>query len=1300
MATPRRSGRRRVTAILAALGLVALSVLANPLSPAGAAVDPAEIREHAEIAGHDHELIGDVDRRAGQVAPTAAQRSAVSALGARARWNSFGTPQSLMKDGGFLATGLPRDPAVAARTWLRRNAALFRLTAARVDALELVNVQRMAQSAGSAVLFRQRFGNLAAAVDGMVTVGVTSGKVAYVSSSIAPTTRIPQARTVSSTDAWVAAARDAGRSVDAGAVIDVVTDIDTGWTVLEVDGFAQDQQARLRALPAPDGSVRTVWEVNVVDVEGGETLAYTSFVDASNRNVLFRQEQVEHSQYTEPFQGEFSATDCGPLHPYTVDAETESITVTASAAVLTNDIVLNLRFGGDVVASSDTATSPEVVVYAPAGGVPAGEYQVQVCPFDEPTVPFVAPGTYAGTFAASEQQTQAVPYPPRWKYFLANPPLNFDPATTTDNRRVGCWVDTVGGNPVAGCQNPPSPLNNLAARGPWDYDFRANAPTFTTRGNAANTAEAWTSPLTPGAFQQRPVSPERDYSQPFQDAWNNTQCSPAAFTPANNNNDILPAVTSLFANHNRMHDWSYFLGFTELNYNLQDSNFGNRAEGAAPSGGEGDPEIGNAQAGALTGGFPTFRGRDNANQITLQDGIPGITNQYLFQPLPGAFYAPCVDGDYDMSVIGHEYTHAISNRMVGGPDAGLTSAQGGAMGESWSDQVAVEYQLEHGYSTGTDPAVVGPYATGNTVTGIRNFAMNKSPLQFGDLGYDVTGNQVHADGEAWSAVNWDIRQALITKYNGSFPAGNAALQRRCGQGNLSNTAPQPPLPPDQCPGNRRWVQTMFDAFLLQPPGTGMLDARDAMIQADLMRFGGANRAVLWNAFAKRGFGFDAVSATGDDGDPKPDYTSPTATEGTLQVTARAFDLPGRPSVTGTVTVGRFEARVTPIADTDPATSLTNTVRMVPGTYSFVFRAPGYGLTRFSATIVAGQTAAPLIHLSSNLASAANGATVADSSAGSLNTGMLIDDTEATNWAGVNPEGVSVDTVNPYVSVDLAGGQQMVRSVKVSAMLRPVPTEPDDSEQPDDESGSRFTALRQFAIETCIQSTSVNCDGSTPGAYQRIFTSAEDAFHGTRPRPLAPQLVFDRFDVPDSPATHVRLVALENQCTGNPGYAGEQDADPAFFTDCKVGSTRDESVRAAELEVFGFDSTTRPPGDPVVVTTMTAPATADPGDTVTYTISYRNLGPKASANALITDVLPPELTFVSANRGATYTGTNRTVTWRLGTVAAGASGTVSLTARVGSDVATLPPTVIVNQAQFSGALTFSPPAAAVTTVGLL
>ena len=58
-----------------------------------------------------------------------------------------------------------------------------------------------------------------------------------------------------------------------------------------------------------------------------------------------------------------------------------------------------------------------------------------------------------------------------------------------------------------------------------------------------------------------------------------------------------------------------------------------------------------------------------------------------------------------------------------------------------------------------------------------------------------------------------------------------------------------------------------------------------------------------------------------------------------------------------------------------------------------------------------------------------------------------------------------------------------------------------------------------------------------------------------------------FAVPTTSATHVRLRVLTNQCTGAPDYQGDQDNDPDNVTDCDDGSTQDENVRAAELQVF-------------------------------------------------------------------------------------------------------------------------------------
>jgi extracellular elastinolytic metalloproteinase len=45
-----------------------------------------------------------------------------------------------------------------------------------------------------------------------------------------------------------------------------------------------------------------------------------------------------------------------------------------------------------------------------------------------------------------------------------------------------------------------------------------------------------------------------------------------------------------------------------------------------------------------------------------------------------------VDGDFDPTVIFHENTHGMSNRLVGGGSTGcLFGLQSGGMGEGWSD---------------------------------------------------------------------------------------------------------------------------------------------------------------------------------------------------------------------------------------------------------------------------------------------------------------------------------------------------------------------------------------------------------------------------------------------------------------------------------------------------------------------------------------------------------------------------------------------------------------------------------------
>jgi extracellular elastinolytic metalloproteinase len=192
---------------------------------------------------------------------------------------------------------------------------------------------------------------------------------------------------------------------------------------------------------------------------------------------------------------------------------------------------------------------------------------------------------------------------------------------------------------------------------------------------------------------------------------------------------------------------------------------------------------------------------------------------------------------------------------------------------------------------------------------------------------------------------------------------------------------------------------------------------------------------------------------------------------------------------------------------------------------------------------------------------------ADAAAQAATLRNLIDDTENTQWEtpGNATGPLSVD--GKKVTIDLAGTAPVtVRDVQVSAMLR---------------SGqSRFTALRQFEVWACNNGGSrFNHDGppstadcSTDAGFRKVYTSAADAFPGNSPRPVSPHLILRSFDIPNTKATHLRLVVKTNQCTGGPNFLGEQDADPANATDCpSAGPATTKFVRAAEFQAFSADT---------------------------------------------------------------------------------------------------------------------------------
>jgi uncharacterized repeat protein (TIGR01451 family) len=104
--------------------------------------------------------------------------------------------------------------------------------------------------------------------------------------------------------------------------------------------------------------------------------------------------------------------------------------------------------------------------------------------------------------------------------------------------------------------------------------------------------------------------------------------------------------------------------------------------------------------------------------------------------------------------------------------------------------------------------------------------------------------------------------------------------------------------------------------------------------------------------------------------------------------------------------------------------------------------------------------------------------------------------------------------------------------------------------------------------------------------------------------------------------------------------------------------------AETAPVSGPTITTAVTSAPVMSVTATdSPDPVPAGSNLTWTLAYANNGNADATGVVVSDTLPANTTFVSATGGGVVSGS--VVTWNLGALAAGGSGTVTVTARVTS-----------------------------------
>ncbi|TFK34236.1 Fungalysin metallopeptidase-domain-containing protein [Crucibulum laeve] len=191
-------------------------------------------------------------------------------------------------------------------------------------------------------------------------------------------------------------------------------------------------------------------------------------------------------------------------------------------------------------------------------------------------------------------------------------------------------------------------------------------------------------------------------------------------------------------------------------------------------------------------------GTNNANFATPPDGQSGTCRMYIW-----TYTTPNRDGSLENDIVVHEMTHGIINRLTGGGTGRcLQTTEAGGLGEGWSDALA---DLSNSFFTGT------------------HFLTYRTGI-----------------GEVWANILHNVYAALVSQYGWSATART----------NPSGTE-----------GNIVYLHLFLDALALQPCNPTFVTARAAWIQADQNRYGDANKCLLWKAFASRGLGANAVSAS-------------------------------------------------------------------------------------------------------------------------------------------------------------------------------------------------------------------------------------------------------------------------------------------------------------------------------------------------------------------------------------------------------------------------------------------------------
>ncbi|OWP02551.1 extracellular elastinolytic metalloproteinase precursor [Marssonina coronariae] len=335
-----------------------------------------------------------------------------------------------------------------------------------------------------------------------------------------------------------------------------------------------------------------------------------------------------------------------------------------------------------------------------------------------------------------------------------------------------------------------------------------NVATTKANGNNAICVTNWwdEEDLTEG------FSPDGGKSLNFDFPLDITQSDPSSY--------IAASSTQLFYTVNFYHDLLYLLGFNELAGNFQNDN-GDR-------GGLGND--------AVTLHPQDANGMNGAVFATPPDGQRPYMRLFLWNKT-----SPHRDPSFDTSIVIHEYTHGLTQRLTGGPSnpGCLAAPEASSLGEGWSDFMATALQVKKGDTRNKD-YVIGSWVSGDE-KGLREFPYSTNIENNYFFYAHANGLQdKHEIGAIWASMLYDVLWSFVDRY-----------------GMRDERLPEFDFDGVPLDGRFLAMKLVVDALALQPCNPSFISARDSILYADEILTGAKNKCLLWAAFAQRGLGVTA-----------------------------------------------------------------------------------------------------------------------------------------------------------------------------------------------------------------------------------------------------------------------------------------------------------------------------------------------------------------------------------------------------------------------------------------------------------